>query len=143
MPLPAEPLRDGVPMPGRSTAIMLEPPPARGADGMLRDLRAPIIAGLVVLFLIFAVGGGWAAVAPLAGAAIAPGVISPEGSRQTVQHLEGGIIREILVRDSDVVVEGQALVVLEGVGARAEVGRLEERLRTLAAQEARLRAERS
>jgi HlyD family secretion protein len=60
-----------------------------------------------------------------------------------VQHLEGGIISEILVRDSDVVVEGQALVVLEGVGARAEVGRLEERLRTLAAQEARLRAERS
>jgi HlyD family secretion protein len=143
MPPPrAELLRDGVPIPERITGIMLSSRPPRG-DGLLHDLRAPIIAGLVVLFVIFAVGGGWAAVAPLAGAAIAPGVISPEGSRQTVQHLEGGIIREILVRDSDVVVEGQALVVLEGVGARAEVGRLEERLRTLAAQEARLRAERN
>ncbi len=81
--------------------------------------------------------------APLAGAAIASGVISPEGSRQTVQHLEGGIIREILVHDGDVVAKSQALVVLEGVGARAEVGRLEERLRTLAAEEARLRAERA
>jgi HlyD family secretion protein len=143
MPLPrAELLRDGVPIPERITGIVLSSRPPRG-DGLLHDLRAPIIAGLVVLFGIFAVGGGWAAVAPLAGAAIAPGVISPEGSRQTVQHLEGGIIRQILVRDSDVVVEGQALVVLEGVGARAEVGRLEERLRTLAAQEARLRAERN
>jgi len=144
MPLPrAELLRDGVPIPKRSTGMVLSPPPPRGADGLLHDLRASTIVGLFVLFLIFAVGGGWAAVAPLAGAAIAPGVISPEGSRQTVQHLEGGIIREILVRDSDVVVEGQPLVVLEGVGARAEAGRLEERLRTLAAQEARLRAERS
>jgi HlyD family type I secretion membrane fusion protein len=141
--LTADPLHDGVPMSERSRAIVHEPRPARAGGGLLRDLRKPIAAGLVVLFLIFAVGGGWAAVAPLAGAAIAPGVISPEGSRQTVQHLEGGIIREILVRDSDVVVEGQALVVLEGVGARAEVGRLEERLRTLAAREARLRAERS
>jgi HlyD family type I secretion membrane fusion protein len=144
MPLPtAEPLQGVVPMPDRSPPIMLEPRPVRAAAGLLRDLRGPIVAGLVVLALIFAVGGGWAAVAPLAGAAIAPGVISPEGSRQTVQHLEGGIIREILVRDSDQVVAGQPLVVLEGVGARAEVGRLAERLRTLAAQEARLRAERA
>ena len=144
MPLPtAEPLRDVAPMPDRGTATMLEPRPVSGADGLLRDLRGPIGAGLIVLLSIFAVGGGWAAMAPLAGAAIAPGVISPEGSRQTVQHLEGGIIREILVRDSDRVVEGQPLVVLEGVGARAEVGRLAERLRTLAAQEARLRAERA
>ena len=115
----------------------------RSKSELLRDLRGPIAAGLVVLVVIFLVGGGWAAMAPLAGAAIAPGVISPEGSRQTVQHLEGGIIREILARDGDVVAKGQPLVVLEGVGARAEVGRLEERLRTLAAEEARLRAERA
>ena len=107
MSLPAEPLRDDVPTPGRSTARMLEPPPARSTDGLLSDLRRPVIAGLMVLFMIFAVGGVWVAIAPLAGAAIAPGVVSPEGSRQTVQHLEGGIIREILVRDSDVVIEGQ------------------------------------
>jgi HlyD family secretion protein len=139
----AEPLRHVVPVPDGSTSSVLEPRPVRGAAGLLRDLRGPIVAGVSVLALVFAVGGGWAAVAPLAGAAIAPGVISPEGSRQTVQHLEGGIIREILVRDSDQVVAGQPLVVLEGVGARAEVGRLEERLRTLAAQEGRLRAERA
>jgi HlyD family type I secretion membrane fusion protein len=139
----AEPLQGVVSMPGSSPPTMLEPRPFCDATGLLRELRGPVVVGLLVLVLVFAVGGGWAAVAPLAGAAIAPGVISPEGSRQTVQHLEGGIIREILVHDSDVVAEGQALVVLEGVGARAEVGRLAERLRTLAAQEARLRAERA
>ena len=143
MPLStAEPLRNVVRMPDPRTPVTREPRPVGDAAGPLRDLRRPIIAGLAVLVLVFAVGGGWAAVAPLAGAVIAPGVISPEGSRQTVQHLEGGIIRAILVRDSDVVAKGQPLVVLEGVGARAEVGRIEERLRTLAAQEARLRAER-
>ena len=92
---------------------------------------------------MFGFGIGWAAIAPLAGAAIAPGVISPDGSRRTVQHLEGGIIRELLARDGEVVEVGQPLVVLEGVDARAEVGRLEERLRTLAATEARLVAERA
>jgi len=115
-------------------------PPARG---VLVDLSQPLLWGVLTLLLVFGFGIGWAAIAPLAGAAIAPGVISPDGSRRTVQHLEGGIIRELLARDGDVVEVGQALVVLEGVDARAEVGRLEERLRALAATEARLVAERA
>jgi HlyD family secretion protein len=115
-------------------------PPARG---VLVDLRQPLLWGVLTLLLVFGFGIGWAAIAPLAGAAIAPGVISPEGSRRTVQHLEGGIIRELLARDGDVVEVGQPLLVLEGVDARAEVGRLEERLRALAATEARLVAERA
>jgi HlyD family secretion protein len=115
-------------------------PPARG---VLADLRQPLFWGVLTLLLVFGFGGGWAALAPLAGAAIAPGVISPDGSQRTVQHLEGGIIRELLAHDGDVVEMGQPLVVLEGVDARAEVGRLEERLRTLTATEARLVAERA
>jgi HlyD family secretion protein len=117
-----------------------EMPPARG---VLADLRQPLFWGVLTLLLVFGFGGGWAALAPLAGAAIAPGVISPDGSRRTVQHLEGGIIHELLARDGEVVEMGQPLVVLEGVDARAEVGRLEERLRTLTATEARLVAERA
>jgi HlyD family secretion protein len=115
-------------------------PPARG---VLADLRQPLFWGVLTLLLVLGFGGGWAALAPLAGAAIAPGVISPDGSRRTVQHLEGGIIHELLARDGEVVEMGQPLVVLEGVDARAEVGRLEERLRTLTATEARLVAERA
>ncbi|WGF88517.1 HlyD family type I secretion periplasmic adaptor subunit [Marinivivus vitaminiproducens] len=107
------------------------------------QLRGPLIIGLAVMILFFGIGGGWAALAPLSGAAIAPGVVSPEGSRQTVQHLEGGIIETIRVRDGDQVQAGDVLMVLQGIGAQAEVGRLTERLRSLAANEARLRAERA
>ena len=53
----------------------------------------------LLIGLFFGGLGWWAASAPLAGAAIAPGVVSPEGSRRTVQHLEGGIVRDILVQD--------------------------------------------
>jgi HlyD family secretion protein len=116
---------------------------AARAPGVLADLRAPMFWGALTLLLVFGFGIGWAAIAPLAGAAIASGVVSPEGSRRTVQHLEGGIIRELRVRDGDIVEVSQPLVVLEGVDARAQVGRLEERLRTLAATEARLVAERA
>src|SRR5919108_2761106 len=91
-------------------------PPTRG---VLVDLRQPLLWGVLTLLLVFGFGIGWAAIAPLAGAAIAPGVISPDGSRRTVQHLEGGIIRELLARDGDVVEVGQPLMVLEGVDARA------------------------
>lgn len=122
------------------------PAGGRAEEASRRPLRpqlyGPLEIGLAVMFLFFGVGGGWAALAPLSGAAIAPGVVSPEGSRQTVQHLEGGIIQTILVRDGARVEAGQVLMVLQGIGAQAEVGRLTERLRSLAANEARLRAER-
>ena len=79
----------------------------------------------------------------MSGAAIAPGVVSPESSRQTVQHLEVGIIRELKVREGQRVGAGDLLVVLEDVRARSEVGALTSRLRVLVATEARLRAERA
>src|SRR3989304_2400406 len=57
------------------------------------ELRRPFRLGLLLMLVFFGVGGGWAATAQLAGAVIAPGVVSPESRRQTIQHLEGGIIR--------------------------------------------------
>jgi HlyD family type I secretion membrane fusion protein len=57
--------------------------------------------------------GAWAAVSPLASAAIANGQVSPEGNKRTVQHLEGGIIRELNVRDGDKVKAGDTLLVLD------------------------------
>jgi HlyD family secretion protein len=66
---------------------------------LMYALRRPVRAGVLVIGLFFGGIGWWAASAPLAGAAIAPGVVSPDGSRRVVQHLEGGIIREILVSD--------------------------------------------
>lgn len=110
-------------------------------QSLRQELRGVTWLGIALALVFFAIGGGWAATAPLSSAVIAAGFISPEGRRQTVQHLEGGIIHEIRVRDGDRVAQGQVLLVLGDVSARAEVGALMSRLRTLAATEARLTAE--
>ncbi len=129
-------------MTSRALTIPQTPQRVPPAPPLLYDIRNTTLIGLVILLVFFAIGGVWAATSKLSGAAIASGMVSPEGQRQTVQHLEGGIIREILVRGGDVVEAGQPLYVLEDVIAQAEVGTLRTRLRALAATEARLRAER-
>ncbi len=92
---------------------------------------------------VFVIGfGGWATYAPLESAAIAGGVIEAESSRKTIQHLEGGIIRRILVKDGDRVTAGQPLIRLEDTKARAAVQLLQAQLWEAQALEARLLAER-
>jgi HlyD family type I secretion membrane fusion protein len=98
--------------------------------------------GVAVIGAFFVAGGLWSAVAPLSSAAIASGVVSPKSSRQTVQHLEGGIIRDLMVHEGDHVVAGQTLITLEDVGARSEAQALRSRYNQLLATEARLTAER-
>jgi HlyD family secretion protein len=129
----------------RSVAAAVRPAPGAAPVGgptpLLGELHCSILAGALVIGL--GLGGFclWAAAAPLAGAAIAPGVISPDGSRRTVQHLEGGIIQRILVEDGSVVRAGDPLIVLEDVQARAGHDVLRARFHTLAAAQARLLAE--
>ncbi|HYN37737.1 MAG TPA: HlyD family type I secretion periplasmic adaptor subunit, partial [Rhodospirillales bacterium] len=118
------------------------PAVAPSVPSLRRELRGPALLGAAILVGFFVVGGGWAAMAPIAGAAIAGGVVSPEGSRQVVQHLEGGIVHDIRVREGDRVQAGDVLVTLAGVGTQAEAAQLGGRLRSLAATEARLQAER-
>lgn len=121
---------------GGETSRLPEPP------SLTQEIGKPVRLGLVLILLFFGIGGVWAATAPLASAVIAAGLVSPEGSRQTVQHLEGGIIREIRVTEGDRVMAGDVLVVLQDVSAQSEVGTALTRLRALAAREARLEAER-
>ena len=85
--------------------------------------------------------GTWSTVAPLDSAAIALGTVESESSRKTIQHLEGGIIREILVADGDAVRAGQTLILLEDTKASAEVESLQGQLWDAMAREARLVAE--
>src|ERR1700739_2127866 len=94
------------------------------------------------LVLCFVLGlGTWSSFAPLESAAIASGVVEPESSRKTIQHLEGGIVRNILVSDGDVVHSGQTLITLDDTRARAEVESLRAQLWDAMAREARLLAE--
>jgi membrane fusion protein, type I secretion system len=90
----------------------------------------------------FVVGlGTWSTLAPLESAAIAFGTVESESSRKTIQHLEGGIIREIRVADGDVVHAGEILILLEDTKASAEVESLKGQLWDALAREARLTAE--
>jgi HlyD family type I secretion membrane fusion protein len=117
--------------------ILLPPPPLK------KNLRGTGRFGLAIVALFFVVGGVWAATMPLAGATIASGVVSPEGSRRTVQHLEGGIIGEIKVSEGEAVRKGDILLVLKDMSAQSTADTLSSRLANLAAKEARLQAERS
>lgn len=106
------------------------------------DYRGAALAGYVLIFLIFGVFGGWAAVAHIDGAVIAPGTVSVQSKRQVVQHLEGGIIGDIRVRDGQVVKEGDVLFVLDDTSVRANHDATRNQLDLALASEARLNSER-
>ena len=104
-------------------------------------LRAPRRRGLAVVAIFCAVFLVWGAWAPLAGGAVAPGRVVPDSGVKTVQHLEGGILRALHVREGDRVEAGDLLAVLGDAQARAEVDALADRRRTRLAEAARLEAE--
>lgn len=108
---------------------------------MMAALHRPLVIGATTIAFFFGGLGGWAAVAPLASAAIASGVVIPDGSRRTVQHLEGGIVRAIRVQDGSRVTAGQVLVELDDTQARAQYEQLLGRSRFLKAAQVRLAAE--
>lgn len=85
---------------------------------------------------------GWAGLVPLDSAVVAPGVVVVESHRKTIQHLEGGIVSAVLVQDGVAVKAGQALIRLDETQARASLASLRDEADALAAQEARLTAER-
>ncbi len=83
----------------------------------------------------------WAALGTLDIVSIATGEVVPSSQVKTIQHLEGGIVNSILVREGDSVKEGQSLVVLEPTSSDADVGELQVRLTSLKVQIARLEAQ--
>ena len=116
------------------------PVPARGgADDPSGDIRIGIIIA-VLFFLIFL---GWAAFARLDAATIAEGRLVVSGQRQTVQHREGGVVSEILVKEGARVQQGQVLIRLAGADVRAQERALSSQAIGLLAQRARLYAEQS
>jgi len=105
------------------------------------DSRARFI-GYFIVFVTFGIFGTWATFAPLESAALAPGVVTVQSYRKTVQHLEGGIVKELHARDGEVVSAGDPLIVLDDTQVRAEYGITRSQLIATQAMEARLRAER-
>ncbi len=105
-------------------------------------LKGETIAALIILGGFFGGFLSWAALAPLQSAAIAPGVLSVDGYRKTVQHLEGGIVSQILIQEGEEVEAGQVLIRLDDTSPRATLELLRGRWMVSSALEARLKAER-
>lgn len=95
------------------------------ASEALRRLRRH---ALIPLAFAGSVLAAWSTLAPLSGAVIASGRVKVELNRKTVQHQEGGIVRQILVRDGDLVSAGQPLIVIGDVRNDAELTLLQDQL---------------
>jgi HlyD family type I secretion membrane fusion protein len=115
--------------------------PQRRTGGPSDSIKGVALAGWTIIGLFFGVFGAWAFSAPLNGAVVANGVIKVEGNRKSIQHLDGGIVKELRVRDSDKVKAGDVLIVLDDNQARAEYEVLTQQYYVLRITEERLRAE--
>ena len=104
--------------------------------------RRIVGAGRLIILVFLAGFFGWAALAPLDSAVLAPGVVVVETHRKIIQHLEGGIVRDVMVSDGQTVAAGQLLIRMDDAQARASLELLVGEGDALAAQEARLTAER-
>jgi HlyD family type I secretion membrane fusion protein len=117
-------------------AAALAPADLAGAARRLARIGALVVAAGMLA------GVGWLAFAPLYGAVIAPAFVKVDNNRKTVQHQEGGIVRDILVRDGQKVEAGQLLLLLDDVRVGAGFELLEVQWLGERAREARLSAER-
>jgi HlyD family secretion protein len=114
--------------------------------GQARDPRQAIsrlnIIGFIIVAICVGGVGGWAATTQLAGAVIASGTVMVESNVKKVQHPNGGIVGEIMVREGTPVQANQLLIRLDDTLAKATLGIVQSQLDALQAREARLIAER-
>ncbi|OQM75325.1 HlyD family type I secretion periplasmic adaptor subunit [Manganibacter manganicus] len=106
-----------------------------------RSIHGHAMIGLILVVLAFGGFGTWAATAPLAAAVISAGSFVATGENKVIQHLEGGIIKDILVSEGDHVVTGQPLIRLDGIAAQVKQRQLFLRQARLEANVARLEAQ--
>jgi len=108
---------------GLQTEVPAQPP-----------IRPYLVCGGIVIGILFGGFSIWAALVPLTSAAIAPGVVKVDSSRKIVQHLEGGIVSEILVREGEAVKQGQVLIRIDSGDAEADLNAIREQIAALDAE---------
>jgi len=106
-----------------------------------RELKGLVRLAAIVLAVTFGIGGTWSVLATLSGAVIASGVMKVEANTKLVQHLEGGIVRRIMVKEGQQVRAGQPVVELEDTEASSSLSIVNDQLDAELAKLARLRAE--
>lgn len=112
------------------------------SDDMPTSDRGIRRVGMTIVLVTFGLFGTWAAIAPLGNAVYGTGVVTVQSYRKTVQHLEGGIVKELRARDGDTVHKGDPLIILDDGQLSSEYESTRNQLITARAKEARLRAER-
>src|ERR1700738_4421284 len=105
------------------------------------ELRRPLAIGLALSGLVALAIFVWGSVATLSGAVIAHGMVVVDGSSKKIQHQQGGVIGEILVRDGSKVSAGDLLVKLDDTQARALLGIVTSQLTELLGRKTRLAAD--
>lgn len=116
-------------------------PERKAITAGIMGYRGYLLGGIALVGCFFGGFGTWAALAPLSSAAIAHGSIVVGTSRKTVQHLEGGIVGTILVKEGTQVKAGDPLVSLDQTQPAASLGVLQFKLRAATARQARAIAE--
>ena len=110
------------------------------ADG-ITDTSRPVLIGLILLGAFLLAGVLWAFLAPLDAGVPAAGTITVESKRKVVQHLTGGIIKKILVKESQEVKTGDPLILLDDTTTKANYDASRQQYYALQAQADRLKAE--
>jgi membrane fusion protein, epimerase transport system len=105
------------------------------------SIRRVALAGWLLVGIFFGGLGTWSVTAPLNGAVVAQAVVKVEGNRKTIQHLDGGIVKELRIKEGDRVKAGDTLIVLDETQARAEFDVLSQSYAVLRATEVRLLTE--
>lgn len=108
---------------------------------LVGDRKKIILAGMLIIIIFFGGFGVWSVVAKMSGAVIAMGNVRVDLNRKTVQHRDGGIVHEILVRDGGFVEAEQPLLVLKDTRVEANVDLLESQLFLWRARSVRLQAQ--
>lgn len=109
----------------------------------VEDPQKIIRLGISIIFVFFGVLGLWGSFAKISGAVVAPGTVKIETERKTVQHLEGGIVEAILVKDGDRVKAGDSLIILESSQVDASHALYAKQLYSQKAAHVRLLAEKN
>ncbi|MHC2273864.1 HlyD family type I secretion membrane fusion protein [Bradyrhizobium diazoefficiens] len=118
----------------RGTGAIGERPPSD-------SIKRAAVAGWLIIAIFFGGIGTWAVTAPLNGAVVGNAVVKVEGNRKSVQHLDGGIVKELHIREGERVNVGDLLFVLDETQARAEYDVLTQQYVVLRATEVRLLTE--
>ena len=116
--------------------------PSKSTKSKLAKAGKPLFIGYFSLVILVGVIGVWSVQARIAGAVIASGMIQVENNRQVVQHPQGGVVGELLVRDGDRVEAGDVVLRLDDALLRSELAIITAQLNETRARKGRLSAER-